>query len=92
MAFLRMLLLEDDGPAHHDCRLRVLAAAGTSNGENVGQVIDNSLKSCHVIDCSAWPPEYVEQWMGEGGLIALSKVRIPPDEELDAPTRCLDPP
>ncbi len=63
-AFIRLLLLDDDGPAHHDCRLRVLAAAGASK----------ELSSADMIDCSNWRLEQLEEWGGEGGLIELSKV------------------
>ena len=67
MAFLRLLLLNDDGPAHHDCRLRVLEAAGIGHKNNAGETVT-------IIDCSNWPPAQTEEWMGAGGLVELSKV------------------
>lgn len=73
LAFLRLLLLEDDGPAHHDCRLRVLTAAGEGK-RSAGQFIDNLGQT---IDCRMWPPGFVEEWTGEGGLVELSKVTTP---------------
>jgi hypothetical protein len=67
MAFIRLLLLNDDGPAHHDCRLRVLASAGIGQENNGGETVT-------IVDCSNWPPGQLEEWMGAGGLVELSKV------------------
>jgi hypothetical protein len=64
IAFIRLLLLDDDGPAHHDCRLRVLAAAGANREQKVADVVD----------CSNWPLAQLEEWEGEGGVVELSKV------------------
>ena len=64
IAFIRLLLLDDDGPAHHDCRLRVLAACAAGTEDSLEEMID----------CSNWPLAQVEEWNGAGGIVELSQV------------------
>jgi hypothetical protein len=64
LSFLRMLLLEDDGPAHHDCRSHVLAAVGAGQEKKAGEIVD----------CSNWPLGRLQEWIGVGGVVELSKV------------------
>ncbi len=64
LSFLHMLLLEDDGPAHHDCRSHVLAAVGAGQDKKAGEIID----------FSNWPQGRLQEWIGEGGIVELSKV------------------
>jgi hypothetical protein len=64
IAFIRLLLLDDDGPAHHDCRLRVLAACAARK-EHAPE---------EIIDCGNWPLAQLEEWSGAGGVVELSQV------------------